>query len=264
MFAADLSWIEGGSVEKVGERKERKARERSTPSLSETPSIRSSRSSRNSVVSSVADDREMWWTTGLKKAKSLRPKKMSRPTTSWSTATHAIQHSRQTSASIPETTEAEGVTSNRKIRDPSLQPSFTYSSTISSRLPSGAPLDPPVHEVPELEGDVSSRYTGSSGESRSSRESYQSIVERYIAHADCVDERQWSLKGPGRVKVIDEVHEVQQWSPQPFVTRNMGRNIEAAEPIQTIPVLATPSGKKKYVPCALTIAMANVLKGPAL
>jgi hypothetical protein len=26
--------------------------------------------------------------------------------------------------------------------------------------------------VPELEGDISSRYTGSSGESRSSRESY--------------------------------------------------------------------------------------------
>jgi hypothetical protein len=177
MFAADLSWTEGDGVEKVGQRKERKARERSTPSLSETPSIGSSRSSRDSV-SSVADDREMWWTTGLKKAKSLKPKNIIRPTTSRSTATHATQNSRKTSVSIPEAVEAEDFAMNQRIRDPSLQPSWTYSSTISTRLPSGAPLDPPVHEVPELEGDISSRYTGSSGESRSSRKSYFRSAER--------------------------------------------------------------------------------------
>ena len=228
-------------MEKVGQRKERKARERSTPSLSETPSIRSSRSSRESV-SSVADDREMWWTTGLKKAKSLKPKKMTRPTTSRITATHATQHSRKTSGSIPEAVEAEDFTMIQRIRDPTLQPSWTYSSTISTRLPSGAPLDPPVHEVPELEGDISSRYTGSSGESRSSRESCFRSAER---HLTSVDERQWTLKGHGKTKLIDEVREVQQLSPGSFVTRTTSRNIEAAEPMEAIPVLSTPSGKRK-------------------
>ncbi|KAF2686531.1 hypothetical protein K458DRAFT_429530, partial [Lentithecium fluviatile CBS 122367] len=164
MFAADLSWVEGDGVEKVGERKERKARERSTPSVSVEPSIRSSRSSRDSV-SSTADDKEMWWTSSLKKAKSLRPNKKARPTTSRSTAT---QHIRKTSASLPEAIETDDFALPHKLRDPSLQPSWTYSSTIATKLPSGAPLDPPVYEVPELEGDYSSRGTVSSGGSRSS------------------------------------------------------------------------------------------------
>jgi hypothetical protein len=175
MFAADLSWTEGDGAEKVGERKARIARERLTSSVA--PSLKSSRSSRGSV-SSVVDDREMWWTSSLRKAKSLKPNKKSRPSTSRSTATQATRQSRSTSVTVPETTEVDDFALHPKIRDPSLQPAWMYSSTISTRLPSGAPLDPPVHEVPELEGDLSSRSTGSSGASRSSRESH--VVCRFV------------------------------------------------------------------------------------
>ena len=160
MFSADLSWTEPGT-EKVGERRERIAKERSIHSA--TPSIISSRSSKASA-SSIADDRELWWTSGLRKAKNLRQHKKVRPSTSRSTATDT---SRRTSTGLrfvdPET--------NQELRDPSLQPAWTYSTTLSSTLPSGAPLDPPEYEVPELEGDLSSRGTNSTG-SRSSRKLY--------------------------------------------------------------------------------------------
>ncbi|KAF2255517.1 hypothetical protein BU26DRAFT_471096 [Trematosphaeria pertusa] len=215
MFAADLSWTEP-DTEKVGQRRERIAKERSSPSAA--PSIKSSRSSKTSVTS-VADDKELWWTSSLRKAKSIKPNKKGRPGTSRSTGT---EHSRKASSSIPRTLEIE---LPHELRDPTLQPAWTYSSTLSPTLPSGAPLDPPEYEVPELEGDLSSRGTNSTG-SRSSHE------------------RQWSVKSPGKVKVIDEVHEVQQLSPRSFIARTTRMSSEAAEPEDIVPVSA-PSEKRK-------------------
>lgn len=158
MFSADLSWTEPGT-EKIGERRERIAKERSTPSAE--PSISSSPSSRASE-SSIADERELWWASSIRKARNLKPAKLARPSTSLSTAT---QHSRKPSAGLPRTSDSDSPSS---VKDPSLHPAYTYLSTLSSTLPSGAPLDPLEYEVPELEGDLSSRATNSSV-SRSSR-----------------------------------------------------------------------------------------------
>jgi len=154
MFAANLSWADP-DTEKVGERRERIAREQSSSPAA--VSIRSSGSSR----SSVPDDRELWWTSGLKKAKSLKPSGKGRPDTSQRITTP----SRNASISLPRNFENEPL---HELRDPTLQPGWTYSTTLSTTLPSGGPLDPPEYEVPELEGDMSSRCTNSSG-SRSSR-----------------------------------------------------------------------------------------------
>jgi hypothetical protein len=156
MFSADLSWTDP-DTEKIGERRERIAKERSLHST--TPSVTSSRSS---IASSLADDRQLWWTSSLRKAKSFKPNKKARPSTSHSNVTEV---SRRTSGLRSLETEPSG-----ELKDPSLQPSWTYSSTLSSNLPSGAPLDPPApeYEVPELEGDLSSRGANSTG-SRSSR-----------------------------------------------------------------------------------------------
>lgn len=163
MFSADLSWTDP-DTEKVGERKERIAREkekeRSTSSAA--PSIDSSKSSK----SSIPDDRELWWTSGLRKAKNIKPTRKSPPGTSYST-----HERKKASISLPRALEVE--TSDDLI-DPTLQPSWTYTTSLSPTLPSGASLDPPEYEVPELEGDLSSRGTDAS-DSRSSRKSRSAL-----------------------------------------------------------------------------------------
>ena len=161
MFSADLSWTDP-DTEKVGERRERlaKERERSESSASCAASVKSTTSSR----SSIAVDGELWWTSSLRKAKSIKPiRKLNlRPGSSRSAG-----HSRSGSGALPATLELD---TSGDFKDPSLQPSWTYATCLSPTLPSGAPLDPPEYEVPELEGDFSSRCTNSSG-SRSSRTS---------------------------------------------------------------------------------------------
>jgi hypothetical protein len=152
MFSADLSWTDP-NVEKVGERRERKARERS----STASSIKTTTSSR----SSVSADRELWWTSGLKKAKGLQTNIL-RPSSNRSSASQRVTRSnpRKLDLKILPT-----------LKDPTLQPPWTYATTLSPTLPSGAPFDLPVHDVPELEGDSSSRRTTST-EARFSREHY--------------------------------------------------------------------------------------------
>lgn len=164
MFSADLSWADP-NTEKVGERRERKAKERSLHST--TPSVTSSRSS---VTSSLADERQLWWTSSLRKAKSFNPNKKKRSTTGRS---NAADTSRPASTLLR---SGEPDMTN-ELKDPSLQPGWTYSSTLSSNLPSGAPLDPsaPEYEVPELEGDLSSRGANSTG-SRSSRKLFMRLL----------------------------------------------------------------------------------------
>ncbi|KAF2706889.1 hypothetical protein K504DRAFT_69910 [Pleomassaria siparia CBS 279.74] len=154
MFSADLSWTDP-DTERVGERRERKAKERSTSSVS--PSLGSSRSSKSSIL----EDRELWWTAGFKKAKALKSSKKGRPDSS-----HSAALSRKTSSALDRTVKHD---QSHHLRDPTLQPEWTYLSSLSTTLPSGASLDTPEYEVPELEGDLSSRCTNSSA-SPSSRE----------------------------------------------------------------------------------------------
>jgi hypothetical protein len=153
MFATDLPLEK--EAETVGARRERKNKERSIRSNSITTS-RASTSSNNSV----STDRELWWSSGLKKAKSMKPK-MLRPSTG------RPANSQKTAKTVP--TELD-LTRTHEFKDPALQPSWTYTSTLSATLPSGDPLHSREDGVPELEGDMSSRNTDST-RSRVSRKS---------------------------------------------------------------------------------------------
>lgn len=141
MFTADLSWSEHG-IETVGERRERKARERA----STANSVRTTTSARSSATT----DRELWWTSGLKKAKSIKP--MRRPPSHRSTGSQN---------EVKFTPKKPGDNSPVQQKDPTLQPSWIYASTLSPTLPSGASFELPVHEVPDLDTDTSSRRTDS-------------------------------------------------------------------------------------------------------
>ncbi|CAI6251648.1 unnamed protein product [Periconia digitata] len=225
MFSADLSWTEA-SVEKVGERRERKARERPTPSA--TPSINSTISSRASIKS-IAKDKVLFWTSNLKKAKSLKPIKnvvSERPSTSRSTT---ASHSRKTSSSSPRHIDIE---IPYDLRDPTLQPpAWTYSSSLSSKLPSGQPIDLPVHEVPELEGDVSSRGIKSNA-SRSPREQH------------------WNMKILGREKPTEETKETHHFNPGSFAPCIIRRAPDVAE-LAAVDTYKSPDGKRRRrVVCA--------------
>jgi hypothetical protein len=151
MFTTELRWAE--KPETVGARRERKARERSTPA----GSINTSTSSR----SSVSTERELWWTTGLKKAKNLG-QNIRRPSTSRSSTS-----SQQRANAVPSKLD---VRKAREFKDPALQPGWTISSSLSPTLPSGDPLYVHESDVPELDGDMSSRRTVST-RSRFSRKS---------------------------------------------------------------------------------------------
>lgn len=156
MFAADLSWQK---AESVGEHKERKARER----ISGTPSVRTSMTSR----SSGSTDRQQWWTSGLKKVKAKASSKSSlksRPVTSPNSC------SRQRFEPPPLVPVRESATRDfpkwelelpNHLKDPAPQPAYTFSKSLSPTLPSGGTMDLSECDVPELEGDISSRYTHS-------------------------------------------------------------------------------------------------------
>ncbi|KAF2196537.1 hypothetical protein GQ43DRAFT_452281 [Delitschia confertaspora ATCC 74209] len=144
MFSADLSWGDP-DVEKVGARRERKAKEkekeRSTPAS--TPK-KGPPSTKSSIFST---DRETWWPLNLRKAKSkiVKPNK------------HAQLDS------VPDLTASRTVSSSGSKPfglnlpvDPKLHPEWTFSSTFRSTLPSGAPLDSPGCEPPDLHNKLPS------------------------------------------------------------------------------------------------------------
>jgi hypothetical protein len=180
MFSADLSWTDP-DAEKVGERRQRIAREREWEHWS--PSVASSNHSGKTPRTSIQDDREIWWPSSLKKARSKKPAIKSGPDTSHSKH-HARSGSTQpveiSSIPLPKTHEID---TSDTIRDPSKQPSCVYSGTLSQPLPSGAPLDPPENEIPELEGDLSSRRTGSTG-SGSSRKQHNATLTTRVTYCD--------------------------------------------------------------------------------
>jgi hypothetical protein len=142
MFATDLQLAR--EAETVGARRERKARERSTKAASIDTSI--------STKSSVSTERELWWSVGLKKAKNIKPRIL-RPSTGRSTSSQ-----KTTSNTAPRKLDLRLA---RDFKDPALQLGYTYSSTLSPTLPSGDSLHLQEYQVPELEGDVSSRRTES-------------------------------------------------------------------------------------------------------
>lgn len=236
MFSADLSWADP-NTEKVGERRERKAKEKGRP---ESSAAASSKSSSSSLRTSTPVNRELWWTSGLKKAKALKPIKLARP----DTGRRSTTPSRKVSLTPSQMLEPETLGG---VKDPSLQPSWTYSTCLSRSLPSGASLDPPENEVPELEGDLSSRGTNSDG-SRSS--------SKYISRGHCdirrltrlADDRHEELmmerKSPGSVRVIDPVHEVQQLCPGSFIERTTSMSSELVED-EKEPSTPSPFEKRK-------------------
>ena len=168
MFAADLTWQVG---ESVGQRRERKARE----STSEAHSIRTSVTSRSSR-SSTSTEKE-WWTAGLKK---IRTKASSKSFTKERPVTSPQQKSDLPPfQSVPEPTARHYSTWELELphhlKESSPKPACTLSKSLSSALPSGGSMDLLECDVPELEGDMSSRYTHSIT-SVSSRKSKRSII----------------------------------------------------------------------------------------
>lgn len=241
MFSVDLSWTEP-TVEKVGERRERIARERST-TPSATPSIRSTISSRASIRS-IAKEQVLWWTSSLKKAKSLKPIKavhLDRPSTSRSTTTN---HSRKTSGSSPRHVEVE----LPHFRDPALQPAWTYSSSISAKLPSGQSLDPPDDEVPGLEGHASSRVIKAGGPRSPSKPI--PVCNRVLISVDAdqsPDERQWNVKTvkiPGRAKPVVDTQDSHPFNPGSLAPCIIRRSPDVSELID-VDTYKTPDGKRK-------------------
>jgi hypothetical protein len=87
--------------------------------------------------------------------------------------------------------------------------------------------------VPELEGDLSSRGTDSSG-SHSSREFNPARLTAREFNILRADERRSPWKSLGRlgVNVIDEVREFQQLSPHSYVARTTRLSSEEADGLQ--------------------------------
>ncbi|KAH7414469.1 hypothetical protein DE146DRAFT_36706 [Phaeosphaeria sp. MPI-PUGE-AT-0046c] len=197
MFSADLSWS-GPNTETVGERRERKARERS----SATGSIKTSSSGRSSVVV----DREIWWTTGLKKAKGIKSNIL-RP------SSHHSSKSQTPSLATP---QKSSLKYSEDVRDPTLQPAWTFSNSLSPTLPSGAPLDLPIYDVPELEGDSSSRRTTST-ETRGSPH-----------------EHRWQVRTPTKVHIVDEASREQVVDDQLCINSNKRNSVTFADCEATI------------------------------
>jgi hypothetical protein len=156
MFSADLSWT-GPDTETVGKRRERKARERG----SINSSIKTTSSSRSSQVI----DRELWWTSGLKKARDIKSNIL-RPSSHHSTTSQAtvLSGSKRSDPKQPPSPE-----------DPAVTSAWPHSSTLPHNLLSGTPFD---LDVPELEGDSSSRRTNST-EARCSRKFNVTTLSRY-------------------------------------------------------------------------------------
>lgn len=155
MFATDLPLEK--EPETFGARRERKAKERSVRS----PSIGASTTSRSSR-GSASTERDAWWPTSLKKANIIKPKIKRSPSSS-------SQSSQKTFRNVPATLDMKKA---REFKDPALQPSWTYTSSLSGTLPSGNSLHlDEYHQISELEGDNSSRQSSSISSHASSKSS---------------------------------------------------------------------------------------------
>ncbi|KAI4924601.1 hypothetical protein J4E85_007717 [Alternaria conjuncta] len=207
MFATDLPLDQ--EAESVGARRERKTKERSIRSNS----IHTSRTSTSSA-NSGSTDREQWWSSGLKKAKSIKPRIL-RPSTGQTT------DSQRTAKTVPAELD---LTRTHKLKDPALHPSWTYTGTIPAKLPSGDSLHPQQDEVPELEGEKSSRKTDS--------------TRSRVSH-----DRKRSVRTPPVVDSSDDATQASRVSPRSFVTSRTRASSETPED-RSAPPMSMPGAKR--------------------
>lgn len=115
MFSADLSWNDE-TTEKVGQRRERRARKRE-----------------DSISSSTSGSR-----TGTRKEESTSQ------TTSFSSIKGSFRRPSITTLSRHQKKPSlAAIDAGLPLRDPVQQPDYVYSAKLEPRLPSGASLDPP-------------------------------------------------------------------------------------------------------------------------
>src|SRR6266700_419556 len=126
MFTADLSWTDP-TDEKVGQRKERKSKENSSPP--KTPSIKSSKSSTQESV----------WRPSFKTARST-PTKIVK--TEKANGSHETHQNKKLPKLLPQPLDFP-------LKGPTLQPAWTFSSTRSPSLPSGASIGLPGSIIPD-------------------------------------------------------------------------------------------------------------------
>ncbi|KAI4625302.1 uncharacterized protein J4E87_005149 [Alternaria ethzedia] len=207
MFATDLPLDQ--EAESVGARRERKTKERSIRSNS----IHTSRTSTSSA-NSGSTDREQWWSSGLKKAKSIKPRIL-RPSTGQTT------DSQRNAKTVPAELD---LTRTHKLKDPALHPSWTYTGTIPAKLPSGDSLHPQQDEVPELEGEKSSRKTDS--------------TRSRVSH-----DRKRSVRTPPVVDSSDDATQASRVSPRSFVTSRTRASSETPED-RNAPPMSMPGAKR--------------------
>lgn len=232
MFTADLSWTEAGT-ETVGQRRERKSRERS----STANSVATSTSPRSSL--NGERERDLWWSSGLRKARTLKPC-LRRPSSARSSTS---QRTVKTVDQVPNGAPADN------LRSIHLQPTWPFSNQPSPGPTTGNSIDLSIHEVPELEGDNSSRRTDST-EPRISRESDLSMVCEVPYLTKRVDERRWEVNTPTKIDIFVEGQPPPSpRSPDSFVTgRTRATSVATERELFPIPQFPRkPRDERKYV-----------------
>ncbi|OCL09979.1 hypothetical protein AOQ84DRAFT_338101 [Glonium stellatum] len=179
MFTADLSWTDP-TDEKVGQRKERKSKEKHASP--KTPSIKSSKSSSQESV----------WRSPPRKINSTSVKTAK---TGKSNGSHGMAETKIISKLPPQPLDFS-------LKDPTLQPAWTFSSTLSPSLPSGASIDLPASVIPDP--NCGSWF-------QNSRNSNSRDGQLHLKSSE---------------EVIDEVHEIQRLSPKSFISRTTRRSAE--------------------------------------
>ena len=148
MFTADLSWTDP-TDETVGQRKERKSKENPFPP--KTPSIKSSKSSTQESV----------WRSPFKKTRSTSTKIVKAEKANGSHETH---QNKKLAKLPPQPLDFS-------LKDPTIQPTWTFSSTLTPSLPSGASISLPGSIIPDLDCES---WSSNSRKSNSSRSCYSS------------------------------------------------------------------------------------------
>ncbi|KAF2276067.1 uncharacterized protein EI97DRAFT_501370 [Westerdykella ornata] len=232
MFTADLSWTDP-KTEKVGERRERKAREKekgkersvssATPTATTsraTASISSGKSAGSKTRWKNGDDREVlqWWPASLKKLKACKaPGGRGKLEVEMGSAKAKVS-ARLATISSPQTVRLEtstlGNRNQNKERDTVAQPPWIYSSSPFQTLSSGTSVHPPLpyYEAPGIEVDISSHATANS------------------ANPSSPDPHRRPRKPPAsNMQTLNQVQQIQQLSPHSYVSRIPRVSSEDAE-----------------------------------
>ncbi|OCK85906.1 hypothetical protein K432DRAFT_388161 [Lepidopterella palustris CBS 459.81] len=211
MFAADLSWTDPTDLT-VGERKKRKKEQQSNSS--KAPSVKSFTSSgtrRDGVWQSASKQSKYPSAQASNTPNNSMPKTLARPLIQSRASDRSV---RLPSKALPP--RPLDLKSDSTLKDPSLAPAWTFQSTLSPTLPSGASIDLPQSVIPDPDRETWSRH------SRSSRSS----SSRHSKDGTSTD-----LKSSERV--MEKMVEVQQLSPKSFISRITSRSEEFVSPERT-------------------------------